>query len=64
MIDPEDLPHVFDRFFKADKARTNDSASDGFGLGLSIAHDIVEKLGGTITAASSEEYGTTFRVSF
>lgn len=64
VIDPEDLPHVFDRFFKADKARTNDSASDGFGLGLSIAHDIVEKLGGTITAASSEEYGTTFRVSF
>lgn len=64
LISPEDLPHIFDRFFKADRSRTQDSADHGFGLGLSIAHDIVEKLNGTITAASSAEYGTTFRVSF
>lgn len=64
VIAPEDLPHIFDRFFKADKSRTQDSADSGFGLGLSIAHDIVEKLNGTITATSSPEYGTTFRVTF
>ncbi|MBQ7445096.1 MAG: HAMP domain-containing histidine kinase [Clostridia bacterium] len=62
-IAKDDLPHIFERFYKADTSRVADSAKSGFGLGLAIAHDIVEKLGGTITAKSSSEEGTTFTVT-
>lgn len=61
-IPPESLPHIFERFYKADSSRTADSAKSGFGLGLAIAHDIVEKLGGTIAVKSNEEEGTVFTV--
>lgn len=58
-IDKEDMPHIFDRFYRADKARTH-SDSSGYGLGLSIAKKIVEDHGGTITAQSKK--GSTFTV--
>lgn len=57
-IAPDDLPHVFDRFYRADKARTRDD--NGYGLGLAIARGVAEEHGGTLEAESSEEAGTTF----
>lgn len=60
VIPADDLPHVFDRFFRADKARTRDG---GYGLGLSIAQDIARSHGGAIAAKSSEDAGTTFTVT-
>jgi signal transduction histidine kinase len=58
-IPAEDLPHIFDRFYRAEKSRTRSTAS-GFGLGLSIAHWIVEHHGGQIKVESKEGKGTTF----
>lgn len=60
-IDPEDLPHVFERFYRSDKARTR--GTGGFGLGLAIAKGIVEAHGGEVSATSSAEAGTTFALS-
>lgn len=57
-ISPEDLPHVFDRFYRADKARTGDAG--GHGLGLAIARAIAEEHGGTLTASSTQAEGTAF----
>ena len=61
-IPDEDLPHVFDRFYRSDKSRTNSQGS--FGLGLAITKEMTQRLGGSVTAASSEAEGTTFRVLF
>ena len=58
-IPAEDLPHIFDRFYRAEKSRTR-STSGGFGLGLSIAHWIVEHHGGQIKVESKDGKGTTF----
>jgi two-component system, OmpR family, sensor kinase len=59
-IPAEHLPHVFDRFYKADAARTSTPAASGSGLGLSIVRAIVERHGGTVTAANAPEGGAIF----
>jgi two-component system OmpR family sensor kinase len=60
-IPAEDLPHIFERFYRAEKSRTR-SKSSGFGLGLSIAQWIVENHGGWIEVESKEGEGTTFTI--
>ena len=60
-ISPEDLPHIFDRFYRTDKART--SGEGGFGLGLAIAREIARAHGGDITCTSDDASGTTFTVT-
>ena len=59
-IDKEDLKHIFDRLYKCDKGRSE----KGSGLGLSIVHELVDKLNGTITADSTPGKGTIFTLFF
>ncbi|KIL50240.1 histidine kinase [Jeotgalibacillus alimentarius] len=57
-----DLPKVFDRFYRVDKARTRKSG--GYGLGLSLAKELSEVLGMTISLQSTEGEGTTASIRF
>ena len=60
-ISPADLEHVFERFYRADSSRARNSG--GFGLGLSIARELVEAMGGTLTATSQAGLGSTFWIT-
>jgi signal transduction histidine kinase len=60
-IPPEDLPHIFERFYRSEKARTRQK-DKGFGLGLSIAYWIVRSHSGRIEVNSTVGRGTTFCV--
>ena len=60
-IAPEDLPHVFDRFYRADRSRTR--GSGGAGLGLAITRQIVAAHGGLIWAESALGQGTTISIA-
>jgi heavy metal sensor kinase len=60
-ISSAELPHIFDRFWRADPARSRDSG--GAGLGLSIAHSIASTHGGTIDVESDPGKGSVFRLT-
>ena len=64
-VAPEDLPHLFDRFYRTDKARTRTTGNgaSSHGLGLAIAQGIATEHGGSIAVTSTEAKGTTFTVS-
>src|SRR5690606_5325127 len=57
-IAPDKLPHVFDRFFRVDEART----TPGTGIGLSLARELTEQHGGRLDVESTVGFGTVFRV--
>jgi signal transduction histidine kinase len=59
-IDPEHLPHVWDRFYRADPSRARDTG--GAGLGLAIVRELVEMMGGSVAAASVPGEGSRFWV--
>jgi signal transduction histidine kinase len=61
-IAANDLPHVFDRFWRADRARSRQSERGGFGLGLAIAQWIVQAHEGTITVQSRLGRGSIFTI--
>ena len=59
-IPEADIPRIFERFYRVDKARSR--AAGGTGLGLSIVSDTVQRRGGTVEAANRKEGGTVFTV--
>ena len=59
-LNEEDIPHLFERFYRSDKARR----VGGFGLGLSIAKNLATSMGGSIKAENKEGVGASFSVSF
>jgi two-component system phosphate regulon sensor histidine kinase PhoR len=61
-IPEKHLPHIFERFYRADPSRSKELG--GTGLGLSIVKHIVDRFGGTVEARSREGFGTTITVVF
>ena len=61
-IGAEHLPHIFDRFYRADPARTRDT--EGSGLGLAIVKTIMKQYGGTVAVLSEPGRGTTATLTF
>ena len=58
-----DVPHIFERFYQADKSRRRDLAEEGSGLGLAICKEIIISHNGKIEAASQQGQGTTFTIT-
>lgn len=58
-IKAEKLPHIFERFYRADTSRTN-GPTKGYGLGLALAKSIIELHEGEIIASSEPDHATTF----
>ena len=61
-IPSQDLPYIWDRFYKADQSHSR--ANDGAGLGLAIARQIIERHNATVSVTSDPGHGTTFRITF
>jgi heavy metal sensor kinase len=59
-IPPEDLPHLFERFYRVDKSRSR--GAEGSGLGLAICHNCVTRLGGTVDVHSQVGEGSCFTI--
>jgi signal transduction histidine kinase len=55
-ISPDDLPHIFERFYRGK------GSSEGFGLGLSICRELIERMGGSISISSREGVGTAVKI--
>lgn len=62
-IGPEDLPQIFDRFYRVDRSRMRGTATGGTGLGLSICQAIIHAHRGTIEVTSELDRGTTFTIT-
>ena len=62
-IPPQDLPNIFERFYRSDTSRTRAPGVGGFGLGLAIARSITEELGGSLEVESTLGFGTTFTLT-
>ena len=60
-IPPEHLPYIFEPFYRVDSARSRDQGR--VGLGLTLTHELVHRLGGTIEVASQPQVGTTFTLT-
>lgn len=61
-IAPEHLSRIFDRFYRAETARSRGEVGGGTGLGLAIARDLARAQGGDLTAENAEGRGATFRL--
>lgn len=61
-IKASDMPHIFDRFYRADNSRTSIAQAGGYGLGLPIAKRIIDSLGGSISVKSVPLKGSTFTI--
>ena len=62
-IASDQLPRIFDRFYRAEAARTRGEAGRGTGLGLAIARDLARAQGGDLVAQNTKTEGAMFRLS-
>lgn len=63
-ISPEDLPHIWERFFKSDKSRQRTAGQVSTGLGLPIAKEILDRHCASVEVESKLGVGTTFKIRF